>query len=59
MEFDFAVVSDSAEFEFVFSSEEYNEYALTNFTDVFGFFIRGPGYTSNTNIAVLPGTGTQ
>ena len=58
LEFDFAVASDSAEFEFVFSSEEYNEYALTNFTDVFGFFITGPGYTPNTNIAVLPGTGT-
>jgi Secretion system C-terminal sorting domain len=58
LEFDFAVASDSAEFEFIFSSEEYNEFATTAFTDVFGFFITGPGYTTNTNLAVLPGTST-
>jgi hypothetical protein len=58
LEFDFTVASDSAEFEFVFSSEEYNEWVLSGFRDVFGFFITGPGYTPNTNLAVLPGTST-
>lgn len=58
LEFDFAVASDTVEFEFIFSSEEYNEYVLTNFTDVFGFFISGPGFTPNTNLAVIPGTST-
>jgi len=56
LEFDFAVASDSMEFRFIFSSEEYNEYANTNFNDVFGFFITGPGYLPGTNIARLPGT---
>ncbi|UCG52216.1 MAG: choice-of-anchor L domain-containing protein [Candidatus Latescibacterota bacterium] len=35
-------------FEFVFTSEEYNEYVNTPFNDVFGFFLNG------TNIALLP-----
>lgn len=56
LEFDFSVASDTVEFEFVFSSEEYNEYATTTFTDVFGFFITGPGFAPNTNLALLPGT---
>jgi len=56
--FDFAVGSDSAEFNFIFASEEYNEFVNTIWNDVFGFFISGPGYTNNTNIALLPGTST-
>jgi hypothetical protein len=35
-------------FQFVFTSEEYNEYVNTPFNDVFGFFLNG------TNIALLP-----
>ncbi|HEX5003571.1 MAG TPA: choice-of-anchor L domain-containing protein [Bacteroidia bacterium] len=58
LEFDFSVASDSMEFRFIFSSEEYNEFANTAFNDVFGFFITGPGYTPGTNIAMLPGTAT-
>ncbi len=58
LEFDFSSASDSVEFEFVFSSEEYNEYANTAFTDVFGFFVTGPGFVPNTNIALIPGTTT-
>jgi hypothetical protein len=56
--FDFQATSDSVEFNFVFSSEEYNDYANTNFNDVFAFFVTGPGYAPNTNVAVLPGTST-
>ncbi len=37
-------------FQYVFASEEYNEYVNTSFNDVFGFFLNG------TNIALLPGT---
>lgn len=36
-------------FEYVFTSEEYNEYANTSFNDVFGFFVNGQ------NCALLPG----
>jgi Secretion system C-terminal sorting domain len=56
LEFDFSAAGDSVEFYFIFSSEEYNDYANTVFNDVFGFFVTGPGYTPNTNVALLPGT---
>ncbi|MEZ6115309.1 MAG: choice-of-anchor L domain-containing protein [Pirellulaceae bacterium] len=39
-------------FEYVFASEEYNEYVNSSFNDVFGFFLNG------SNIALLPGTST-
>ena len=58
LEFDFAAAGDSVEFYFIFSSEEYNDYANTPFNDVFGFFVTGPGYAPNTNVAVIPGTAT-
>lgn len=56
LDFDFTCASDSVEFEFVFSSEEYNDYSNTNFIDAFGFFVTGPGYAPNTNMALIPGT---
>lgn len=56
LEFDFKVGSDSVKFNFVFSSEEYNDYVNTSFNDVFGFFISGPGITGKKNIALIPGT---
>ncbi len=55
IEFDFEPTANTVEFEFVFGSEEYCEWANTNFNDVFGFFISGPGIVGNQNIAVLPG----
>lgn len=58
LEFDFQGASDSVEFEFIFSSEEYNEFANTPFTDVFAFYVTGPGYAPNTNVALIPGTTT-
>lgn len=58
LSFDFASTSDSVEFNFTFASEEYNEYVNSSFNDVFAFFITGPGYAPNTNVALLPGTTT-
>lgn len=58
LEFDFASVTDTVEFDFVFASEEYNEYVNSSFNDVFGFFVSGPGYAANTNVALIPGTTT-
>ncbi len=58
LEFDFKAASDSVEFNFVFASEEYNEFVNTPFNDVFAFFVSGPGYTPNTNVALIPGTQT-
>jgi len=51
LEFDFASSGDAAYFNYVFGSDEYNEYVY-NFNDVFGFFVNG------TNIALIPGTTT-
>ena len=51
LEFDFSCpLTQMLTFQFVFSSEEYNEWANTSFNDVFGFFVNG------VNIAIVPGT---
>jgi len=54
LEFDFVPYSDSVKFNYVFGSEEYEEYVGSNYNDVFAFFIVGPGYPNLTNIALLP-----
>ena len=43
LEFDFVPVSSYLSFKYVFASEEYFAYENTQFNDVFGFFISGPG----------------
>lgn len=63
-EFDLIPQGDSIKFDFVFASEEYEEYVGTTFNDVFGFFISGPGIAgdpglgNDKNIALIPGTNT-
>lgn len=54
LEFDFVPLSDTIQFRYVFGSEEYPEYVETQFNDVFGFFISGPGISGMQNIARLP-----
>ncbi len=59
LEFDFIPASDTVRFNYIFGSEEFPEYANTNFNDVFGFFLSGPGingpYSNDAvNIAILP-----
>ncbi len=59
LQFDFEVQSDMIQFEYVFASEEYPEYAPPNnssYNDVFAFFISGPGITGEENIALVPGS---
>ncbi len=58
LEFDMQVLSDSVEFKYIFGSDEYPEYVCSNFNDVFGFFISGPGIVGSQNIALIPGTAT-
>lgn len=61
-EFDIIPSGDSLRFNFVLGSEEYNEWVGSQYNDVFGFFISGPGITGDPgigndhNIAVIPGT---
>jgi hypothetical protein len=50
LEFDFISGTGDLFFNYVFASDEYNEYADTTFNDVFAFFLDGE------NIALIPGT---
>lgn len=50
LSFDFVPAYNNITFQYVFASEEYNEYVGTQFNDVFGFFLNG------TNVALVPGT---
>ena len=50
LEFDFVPTTNVIKIQYVFSSDEYNEFANSNFNDVFGFFVNGK------NIAKLPDT---
>ncbi len=59
LEFDFRPISDQISFEYVFASEEYQSFTCSNYNDIFGFFISGPGingiYENNAvNIALIP-----
>jgi len=61
IEFDFTASADSLRFNYVFASEEYNEYVCGTVNDVFGFFLSGPGisgpYSNEAeNIALIPDT---
>ncbi|HEX5052387.1 MAG TPA: choice-of-anchor L domain-containing protein [Planctomycetota bacterium] len=50
LEFDFVCATGGqVSFQYVFSSEEYNEWVNSPYNDVFGFFLNG------VNIATLPG----
>lgn len=59
-EFDIIPQGDTIRFDFVFASEEYEEWVGSQFNDVFGFFISGPGIVPDAgagiykNIALLP-----
>ncbi|MBS1637382.1 MAG: choice-of-anchor L domain-containing protein [Bacteroidetes bacterium] len=63
-EFDIIPQGDTIKFDFVFASEEYEEWVGSQYNDVFGFFISGPGITGDAgagvyhNIALLPSSTT-
>ncbi len=50
LEFEFVPSFDQIFIQFVFGSDEYNEYVGSDFNDAFGFFLNGE------NIALTPGT---
>jgi len=63
-EFDIVPQGDTLSFDYVFASEEYNEWVNSNYNDMFGFFISGPGITGDANaggrrnLAKIPNTNT-
>jgi CHU_C Type IX secretion signal domain/SprB repeat/Calx-beta domain len=61
IEFDFVPTTNKIQFEFVFASEEYCEYVFSDYNDIFGFFLSGPGINGTfskgaKNIALIPNT---
>ncbi|NUM31734.1 MAG: gliding motility-associated C-terminal domain-containing protein [Bacteroidetes bacterium] len=56
LQFDFVPQTEEIVFNYVFASEEYLEYVDQNFSDIFGFFISGPGISGEQNVALVPGT---
>ncbi|MEI6767185.1 MAG: choice-of-anchor L domain-containing protein, partial [Bacteroidota bacterium] len=61
LEFDFIPAGNVVEFKYIFASEEYPEWACSQYNDVFAFLLSGPGIAGNQgfsnnakNIALLP-----
>jgi hypothetical protein len=59
LEFDLIPNGDSIFFNYIFSSEEYNGFVCTDYTDIFGFKLTGPGIVNYKNIALVPLSATN
>lgn len=58
IELDVVPTADTLTFNYVFGSEEYDEFVGSNYNDVFAFFISGKGIKNVQNLAVVPHTKT-
>jgi outer membrane protein OmpA-like peptidoglycan-associated protein len=56
LEMDIVPTADTLAFNYVFGSEEYDEFVGTDYNDVFAFFISGEGIDGEKNLAVIPGS---
>ncbi len=60
LDFDFLAYADTFAFNYVFGSEEYQEYVCADYNDIFIFMLTGPdpitGLTTTRNVAVIPNT---
>lgn len=54
LSFDLVPLRDTLMIHYVFGSEEYTEYIGSDFTDVAGFWISGPGLVGDQNFGLLP-----
>lgn len=64
IEFDFVATGDTIRFNYVFGSDEYLEWINSQYNDIFGFFLSGPGingpYADDAiNLAEVPGSDPQ
>ncbi|MCH1576130.1 MAG: choice-of-anchor L domain-containing protein [Flavobacteriales bacterium] len=64
IEFDFVATGDTIRFNYVFGSDEYLGWVNSQYNDIFGFFLSGPGingpYADNAvNLAEVPGSDPQ
>lgn len=64
IEFDFVATGDTIKFNYVFGSDEYLAWINSQYNDIFGFFLSGPGingpYADNAvNLAEVPGSDPQ
>ena len=59
LEFDFVPSANRLTIDYVFASEEYNEWVCTQFNDIFAFYVTGPNPTGpdyvKKDIALVPG----
>ncbi len=54
LEFDFLAQGQTLTFQYIFASEEYNEFTNSNFRDVFGFFLNDTADPTNkTNLTTV------
>ncbi len=62
VELDVFVATDELTFEYIFGSEEYQEFVNSGFNDIFALLISGPGIagdpnmSNQENMALIPGT---
>ncbi|MCC6722384.1 MAG: choice-of-anchor L domain-containing protein [Bacteroidia bacterium] len=56
LQFDFIPQTENIVFNYIFASEEYLEYVDLNYSDIFGFFVSGPGIIGEQNVALVPDT---
>ncbi len=62
LDFNFLAYADTFNFNYVFGSEEYPNYACSSYNDIFAFFLTGPDPVTNVvttrNVAIIPGSVT-
>ena len=58
LEFDVIPTRAKVSFDYVFASEEYEEFVGSLYNDGFAFFISGPGIIGKQNIALIPNSST-
>jgi len=56
IELDIVPTADTLSFNYVFGSEEYDEFVGSSYNDVFAFFISGKGVEGQVNLAIVPNT---